>query len=241
MRAEVLTVSGLTAAGWGALGAASLLLGAWFAIHLQPRSRTVGLVLGFGAGALLGAVAYELVPTGSLRNAGSFVAFGAGAAVFFLVDRAVTGRHQPAAGSLSRSIVLGALLDGIPESLVLGMSIAADGKVSVAFLAAVFMSNLPEALGATDGMRCSGQPSARIYRTWAVIVIVSAVCAAVGYRLLRTMPHADGTYVEAFAAGAVLTMLANSMMPEALREGGRWTGLLTALGFAVAGALTALE
>jgi ZIP family zinc transporter len=236
----VRTVNWLAAAGWGALGAASLLVGAWLAIHWQPPARTVGLIMGFGAGTLLGAVAYELIPSGSLGNGGSFVGFAAGALVFFGVDRAVTGR-QHSDGSASKSIVLGALLDGIPESLVLGMSLAAGGKVSIAFLAAVLLSNLPEALGATSGMLQAGQRTGSIYKMWASIVAVAAVGGAIGYAALRALPHADGAYVEAFAAGAVLTMLANSMIPEAVREGRRWTGLLVALGFAVAGALTLLE
>lgn len=229
----------LAAAGWGALGAVSLLAGAWLAIHWRPAARTVGLIMGFGAGTLLGAIAYELIPAQALGNGWTFAAFAAGALVFFGVDRAVTGRSE--SGGSSKSIVLGALLDGIPESLVLGMSLAAGGKVSVAFLAAVFLSNLPEGLGATDGMLKTGQRTGSVYRMWASIVAVAAISAAVGYWVLRALPHANGAYVEAFAAGAVLTMLANSMIPEAVREARRWTGLLVALGFAVAGTLTLLE
>lgn len=231
----------LEAAAWGALAAVSLPLGAWLALRFRPSPRIVGLVMGFGVGALLGAVAYELIPAESSPRSGTVAAFGVGAVVFYLVDRAATGRHKSGDASGSKSIVLGALLDGIPESLVLGMSLATGGEVSIAFLAAVFMSNLPEALGATSGMRDSGERPGRIYRVWVSIVAVSAVCAALGYGLVQALPEADGHYVEAFAAGAVLTMLASSMLPEARSEGGRLTGLLTALGFAVAAALTLLE
>lgn len=230
----------LAAAGWGALGAASLLAGAWLAIHWRPPARTVGLIMGFGVGMLLGAITYDLIPTEALGNGGIFAAFAGGALVYFGVDRAVTGRHH-GEGTASKSIVLGALLDGIPESLVLGMSLAAGGQVSIAFLAAVFLSNLPEALGATSGMLKAGQRTGSIYKMWALIVAVAAVSAAVGYWVLQAVPVADGGYVEAFAAGAVLTMLINSMIPEAVREGRRWTGLLVALGFAIAGGLTLLE
>lgn len=230
----------LAAAGWGAFGAVSLLIGAWLAVHWRPQARTVGLIMGFGAGTLLGAIAYELIPEESFRNGWSFIAFAIGSVVFFAADRATTGRHKSDA-SASSSIALGALLDGVPESLVLGMSLAAGGHVSIAFLAVVFLSNLPEALGATSGLRKAGHTTAAIYRMWAGIVLVSAVAAALGYALLRLLPHADGAYVEAFAAGAVLTMLANSMIPEAVKQGRRWTGLLVALGFAVAGVLTLLE
>ncbi|NUS73253.1 MAG: ZIP family zinc transporter [Corynebacteriales bacterium] len=229
----------LAAAGWGALGAAALLLGAWCALRLRPPTKAVGLIMGFGAGTLLGAISYELVPAGSL-DMGSVGAFAIGAVVFFTADRAMTGRHRQS-GAESKSIVLGALLDGVPESLVLGMGLAAGGKVSVAFLAAVFLSNLPEALGATAGMRSVGQSSRLIYGIWSGIVVASGVCAALGYWLLEALPNADNGYVEAFAAGAVLTMLASSMIPEAVREGRRLTGLVVTLGFAVAGVLALFE
>ncbi|OKK22899.1 hypothetical protein AMK16_01100 [Streptomyces sp. CB00455] len=228
----------LIAALWGAAGAVSLVIGAWLAVHRRPPERRVGLVMGFGSGALIAAVAYELVPHDGEPSAWAFLALAAGALVFFFVDRAVAATSD---GSGDRSIVIGALLDGIPESLVLGMGVAAGGHVSVAFLAAVFLSNMPESLGATSGMLASGQTPRRAYRTWWAIVAVAAVSAMAGYGVLHVLPGADGRYVEGFAAGSVLAMLATSMVPEAYRRGGRATGLLTALGFAVAGALSAFE
>ncbi|MCW6003544.1 ZIP family zinc transporter [Micromonospora sp. CPCC 205371] len=233
-------MSAWAAAGWGALASSSLLLGAWFAIRARPGDRLVGWVMAVGAGALLGAVAYELVPKGLHLDGWVFAALGAGAAAFYLADRAVTGRTQ-AGATAGRSIALGALLDAVPESVVLGMGIAAGGGVSIAFLAAVFLSNLPEALGASAGMARNGQASGRIYRMWAVIVAVSGLCAAAGYGVLRLVPAAGGRYVQAFAAGAVLTMLADLMMAEGFTEGGRLGGPLTVAGFAIAGALTTLE
>jgi zinc transporter, ZIP family len=229
------------AAFWAALGAASLLLGAWLAAHWRPAEGTVGLILGFGAGTLLGAVAYELLPTGSAHGWGTVAAFGAGCLVFYFVDKAIAGRTASSGGAAGRSIVLGAFLDGIPESTVLGMSLASGGQVSVAFFAAVFLSNLPEALGATAALREGGQSMRTVYRIWIGIVVVAGVAGAVGYWVLQVVPHATGDYVKAFAAGAVLTMLASSMIPEAVRDGGRRTGLTVALGFAIAGALTLLE
>jgi ZIP family zinc transporter len=227
---------------WGAAGAVSLVLGAWIALRFRPRPGVVGLVLGFGAGALIGGVAYELVPGSGPVDRGTFAVVAVGALVFFGLDRVITGR--PGAGrppDTGRSIVLGALLDGVPESLVLGMSLAAGGSVSVAFLAAVFLSNLPESLGATAGMRDVGHGRRRTYGVWWTIVALSALCAGLGYAVVRAVPTADASAVQAFAAGAVLTMLANTMMPEAFIKGGNRTGLLTVLGFAVTGALSALD
>ncbi|MDI1459731.1 hypothetical protein QEZ54_02000 [Catellatospora sp. KI3] len=230
----------LEAAAWGAFGASSLLIGAWLALHWRAPRGTVGMVMGFGAGALLAAIAYELIPSGFGADAWLFAAFGLGAVVFYRLDRAVTRRVSPGAGSAQRSIALGALLDGIPESMVLGMSVAQGGTVGVAFLAAVFLSNLPESLGATSTMGATGGGPHRPYRIWWLIVGLSALAAAVGYTVVTLLPSADGTYAEAFAAGAVLTMLADSMIPEAYAQGGKATGLLTVLGFAVAGALSAM-
>ena len=195
--------------------------------------------MAIGAGALLGAVAYELVPKGLGADAWTFAALAAGAAVFYLPDRAVTEPRHP--GSAGRSIALGALLNAVPESAVLGISLAVSGKVSVALLAAVFLSNLPEAVGASMSLAGDGQRPGRIYRMWAGIVAVAAVCSAAGYGFRRLVPTAEGEYLKAFAAGAVLTMLATAMMPEAVKDGGRLAGPLTVTGFAAAGAVTVLE
>ncbi len=227
----------LIAALWGAAGAVSLVIGAWVAVHRRPPEGKVGLVMGFGSGALIAAVAYELVPHGNEPSVWAFIALAGGALVFFFVDRAASASSG---GSADRSIVVGALLDGIPESLVLGMGVAAGGHVSIAFLAAVFISNMPESLGATSGMLASGRTPGQAYRIWWSIVAVAAVSAAAGYGILQLLPEADGRYAEAFAAGSVLAMLTTSMVPEAYKRGGQATGLMTALGFAVAGALSAL-
>ncbi|OKK19445.1 hypothetical protein AMK16_15155 [Streptomyces sp. CB00455] len=228
----------LIAALWGAAGSVSLVIGAWVAVHRRPPRHRVGLVMGFGSGALIAALAYELVPPGHEPSVWTFIALAAGALVFFFVDRAASGSSK---GSADRSIVVGALLDGIPESLVLGMGVAAGGHVSIAFLAAVFISNMPESLGATSGMLAAGQTPRQTYRTWWALVAVAAASAAAGYGIVQLLPGADGRYAQAFAAGSVLAMLANSMMPEAFERGGKATGLLTVLGFAVAGALSTLE
>ncbi|MFC9243110.1 ZIP family metal transporter [Streptomyces sp. NPDC057136] len=239
-------MNALAAAGWGALAAFSLVIGAWLALRYRPSPRTTGRILGFGAGALIAAVAYELVPKGHVESAWDFLFVGIGAVVFFGIDGAVARKDtaQRTAGtphSANRSIVLGALLDGIPESLVLGMGLSVGGTISIPFLAAVFLSNLPESLGATAGMREEGQQPRAVYRTWWGITAVAAACAALGYSLVQLFPTSEGRYVEAFAAGAVLTMLTNSMMPESFKLGGRVTGLCTVLGFAAAGALSLLE
>lgn len=239
-------MNAFAAALWSTLAAFSLVLGAWLAIHLRPSRPVTGRVMGFGAGALIAAVAYELLPRGSHHNAWVFAWFFGGALVFFGVDtavarRAATGPRAEEDQAAAKSIVIGALLDGIPESLVLGMGLAVGGSISAAFLGAVFVSNLPESLGATSSMQEAGQTPRQAYKLWWGIVVVAAAAAAVGYGVVQLFPHSEGHYVEAFAAGAVLTMLTSSMVPESSEMGGKVTGLATALGFAAAGSLSLID
>ena len=194
--------------------------------------------MGFGAGALVSAIAYELIPRDNVSDLDIWLSFGAGAVVFFEIDGILERRSGSA--NAGRAIALGALLDGIPESIVLGISIAVGGSVSVGFLSAVFVSNMPEALSSTSELR-SEMTTRSIYRLWIVIAAASAIAGALGYALADALPTSDGHRVQAFAAGAVLTMLASSMMPEAFSQGGRRVALFTALGFAIAAVLTTFD
>jgi ZIP family zinc transporter len=227
------------AAAWAFLAASSLILGAFIAQAFRVSEPIVGAAMGFGAGALIGALAYELIPGENVSDVVIWLSFGAGALVFYVVDGLITGSAE-GSESAGREIALGALLDGVPESIVLGMSVAFGGEVSIGFLVAVFVSNVPEGLSATSSLS-EHHDAAWNYRLWFAIVAVSSVASAVGYALAETIPRGDGRYVQAFAAGAVLTMLADSMMPEAFEKGGRIVALLTALGFAIAAVLTTLE
>ena len=229
-------MSMLAALGWSTLASAALLLGALLAFRRRPSGALLGRVMGFGAGALLAALAYDLVPAGSEVDA--ILWLGLGAIVFFLLDRKVTGRTKGGGG---KSIMLGALFDGLPESLVLGISIATGGGISVAFLAAVLVSNLPEGMAASIDLRDDGRSRRYIYRVWVIIVAVCGVAGAVGYGVAQLLPEADGRLLEGFAAGAVLTMLGSAMIPESFERGGKTVGLAMAIGFAVTALLAAAE
>ncbi len=229
----------LAAGAWALLAGSSLLLGAFVALRFKVPPRRVGEIMGFGAGALLGALAYELLPNTRVSDVTIWVAFGVGSIVFYLADGLVS-RHATSGGGSGVDIALGALLDGIPESVVLGMSLAVGGSVSIGFLVAVLVSNLPEGLSASGEMGAT-HSSRAIYLMWTGIAVVAGISGAVGYLVANSLPGSDGRYVQAFAAGAVLTMLADSMFPEAFEEGGRVVALLTALGFAAAALLTTVE
>ena len=230
----------MVAAGlWAVLAASSLLLGALVAERFTVPKRVVGQAMAFGAGALVAAVAYELVPNSRVDDLAIWVSFAVGALLFYGLDGLLEHRSSRASTE-GAAIALGALLDGVPESMVLGMSVAGGGAVSIGFLVAVFVSNIPESLSSTAGMRAA-HPPRWIYALWAGIVVASAIAAMVGYWLVTALPGTDGRYIEALAGGAVLTMLASSLIPQSFEDSGREVALLTALGFGVAAVLTLLD
>jgi zinc transporter, ZIP family len=237
---------------WGLLAASSLLVGAVLAVAVDIRERLLGWIMAFGAGVLISAVAFELVEdafeTASWSGSLALGLF-AGCAVFTLGDayidrmggadrKAIGGGEQP--GS-PLAIVLGIVLDGIPESAVIGLTLLEGGAVSAAVIVAVFLSNLPEAVAATSGLIETGWSRARIFGLWAGIVVISALAALAGYGLFDGASASTIAFVLAFAGGAILTMLADTMMPEAFRHGGRLAGFFTTLGFATAFAVSMLE
>lgn len=235
---------------WGALGASSLLVGQALSGPLSGSPRATGLLMGFGAGTLISAVGFELVPEASFEDVGLGVglALAAGALTYYLADRIVDGMGGAERQTLETSetagspwaMFIGALLDGVPESFVLGSTLAVGGAIDAAFLVAVFVSNVPEGVAGTASLRATGATNRRILVNWTTLVVVSALVAGAGFLLADVTPH-QGIYVEAFAGGAVLTVLADSMMPEAFRHGGRAVGLLTVLGYIVAGALSVAQ
>ena len=237
---------------WGLVAGVSLVVGGVVARRLPISRRLLGLIMAFGAGVLISAVAYELVHEAFETSAGDGgIALGllAGSVVFFLgellIDRlggdTEAGTSEGHAGQAGRAIVLGIILDGIPESFVLGLTVLEAGTVSAAFLVAVFLSNLPEAIAATTALGHAGRDTMRIMRFWVLVAIGFGVTSAAGYVLLDGASPRTIAFVLAFAGGAVLTMLANTMMPEAFHHGGRLAGLLTTIGFALAFAISSLQ
>ena len=233
---------------WGGLAAASLIIG--FALTKRQLShRRIGMVMGFGAGALLSAITYELVPESELNGSGMAAAFMAGALIFFAADWWIDNRggadrkdiKGAVPGGSGSAIFIGTLLDNIPESIILGMGLALGGAVSPAFLAAVFVSNLPEGVAGTVNLQAAGRPRRSIFWMWTVLVLISAVASGVGYLIIYWLPAADGHLAQAFAAGAMLTMLADAMMPEAFENGGKLVGLFTVMGFLAAAILAVIE
>ena len=237
---------------WGLVGGASLLIGAVLALLMRGvHPRVMGLALAFGAGTLISALTFELTRDAYRLGGADAVTLGlaAGALAYFLGDRLIAARGgmkrrgpmQPQASGAAAALLLGAVLDGIPESAVIGIGLLEDPSVSVPVLAAVFISNLPEGFGSASGMKEQRHTTGYILGVWTVVVLVCAAASAAGYVALDGASGNAVGGLQAFAAGAVLTMLADTMIPDALKEGGKVAGLVTVLGFALAFLLSTVE
>jgi zinc transporter, ZIP family len=238
--------------GWGTLAASSLVIGAIVALLFRIGLRTIGLIMAFGSGVLISAVAFDLVEEAAGMASGhGWVIAGifSGCAVFFggdwLIDRFGGSKRKDADGGQGSgsalAIVLGSVLDGVPESMVIGLTIFQGGAVGAAYLAAVFISNLPESISSTTGLVTGGWKKSRVLWLWIAIAVISGIASMAGYGLFQHSSPDTVAFVLAFAAGAILTMLADTMMPEAYEHGGNLVGVVTTLGFAVAYVIHVLD
>ncbi len=243
----------ITAMFWSALATGTILIGMALAYRNMVGKRWTGLIMAFGAGAIISAAAYQLVLGAVAEEKGLYYLVGlgiaAGALTFYFADRWVD--HLGGAdrmdfdgaqsGGSGTGILLGSLLDGVPESLVLGLSLVHNPQVSLAFIFAVAISNVPQGLGGTAGMLSSGWAKHKITRLWLAVCALSILAAALGYSLGQSFSGASGAVIDAFAAGSLLVMLTNSMIPESFEHGGKETGLFLVLGFSIAVAVTLLQ
>ncbi|MFV0309296.1 MAG: ZIP family metal transporter, partial [Desertimonas sp.] len=209
---------------WGAVGASALLVGALVAYLTTPSRKLIAVIMALGTGVLIGSVAFELVDeaiqTADFKLVGVYTLVGA--AAFTIGDRVLErrggGDRKDADGDQESgspmAIVLGSVLDGVPESFVLGLTVL-QGGVSPALLIGILLSNLPEGMASSSGLRLAGWARSRVLRMWLIVVAVSALSAALGYALLDPTGGNASAFAQAFAAGALLTMVADTMLPEA--------------------------
>lgn len=240
----------LQAGLWGALAGSSLLLGAAVGFFSRLPQRFIAAIMAFGAGVLISALSFELMEEAA--HQGGFTAtslgFIAGAAVYSAANIALSrqgakhrkrsGSHQPSEAHEEGSglaIAVGALLDGIPESIVIGVSLlSGGGSVSLVAVAAVFLSNVPEGLSSAAGMKRAGRSRGYIFGVWGGIALISGVASLLGYVLFRGVSPAIIAGTMAVAAGAILAMIADTMLPEAAEGTHDFAGLITVLGFLAA-------
>lgn len=243
----------LQAGLWGFAAGATLVVGAaiaWFA-HV-PRV-VVATVMAFGSGVLFSALAFDLVDEAE-RSGGltaTLVGLLAGATAYVAANVALSRRgaarrksdgdeqmsEQEMSGS-GTAIAVGALLDGVPESVVLGLSLLGGGGVGVPVLAAIAISNLPEGLSSSAGMKRNGRSARYVFGVWTGIAVASGLAGLVGCLVLDGASDPTISVITAIAAGAILTMVADTMIPEAFARTQLWTGLITTIGFITAFALT---
>lgn len=237
---------------FGLLATSSLIIGGFIATRFSLSKRTIGIIMGFGAGTLISAVSYELIYEAvHIAKMTGYPAYGffAGAFTFYFADLLIgkmsAAKTDGAAVSKSAGLivpmVLAIILDGIPESIVIGLGMSGGEKVSLAMLVAVFVSNLPEAIAGSAGMKDSGWKSAKIIGLWLFIALFCSLASVAGYSLFIDTPDQWLAFIQAFAGGAILMMLANSMIPEAYEHGGRHAGVATVFGFFLAVSMVILE
>jgi ZIP family zinc transporter len=236
---------------WSLVASSSLLVGGLIAISYDLTQRTIGLVMGFGAGVLIAVLSVDLALDAFERSSGLVVALGVltGGVTFYAgdlwLDRMGGDERKSSGGGQSSgkplAIVLGIVLDGIPESAAIGVTLIEGGAIGAAFVVGVFLSNLPESLGASSGLRKGGRSARWILGLWVLVSVVCAFASLLAFGLLDDSQQGLIGFTLAFAAGAILAMLADTMMPEAFEHAGRAVALVTVLGFALGFAITEQE
>lgn len=245
----------VVAGGAGLIAGAALLWGAVIAWFVPVPARTIAVVMAFGSGVLISALSFELVeeavdqgglaPTaaGFLVGAVVYVALNVVLARHGARHRKRSGDQQPSPSDQDSSggaVAIGALLDGVPESMVLGLSVLTGGGLSLPMFAAVFISNVPEGLSSSAGMKNAGRGPGYVFGIWGSIAVASGLAALAGYLLLGAAGPATLAFVNALAAGAILAMITDTMIPEAFEQASLYSGLIATLGFLAAFSLHTL-
>ncbi|KAA5539267.1 ZIP family metal transporter [Adhaeribacter rhizoryzae] len=238
---------------WGLLAGSALLLGAAIGYFAPVSQRVIASIMAFGSGVLISALSLELMDE-AFRQGGfdaTAIGFLSGAVIFTLANWLLTrwgahhrkrsGTQQPTESQTSGSgmaLAIGALIDGIPESIVIGISMIAGTGVSLVAVAAIFLSNLPEGLSSAAGMKKAKRSAGYIFGVWGSIALISGGASIAGYTIFDHFSQNVIAGITALAAGAILAMVADTMIPEAFEEAHNFTGLITVLGFLTAFFLT---
>ncbi|MEQ9439060.1 MAG: ZIP family zinc transporter [Cyclobacteriaceae bacterium] len=237
--------TGIEATLWGLVSGLALVIGALGGYYIRFSERVIAGIMAFGSGVLISMLCFDLMDE-AFRTAGikaSTIGFLLGALIYTGANELLAtqgARHRKRAdGDLHEdnnglAIAMGALLDGIPESIVIGLSLISGTGVSLVAVIGIFISNLPEGLSSTTGMKQSGKSKSYIFGLWSGIALVSALSAYLGYAVFGNFSEDVTAASTALAAGAVLTMIIDTMIPEAFQKTHKAAGLIAVAGFLVA-------
>ncbi|HLP75230.1 MAG TPA: hypothetical protein VK155_20170 [Bacteroidales bacterium] len=241
---------------WGLLAGGALVIGAAIAYYFKVPARGIAGIMAFGSGVLISALTFDLMEE-AYRSGGldsSAIGILSGAVVYTGINyilakkgakhRKRSGDQQPSeeeSGGSGLALAVGALIDGIPESIVIGLSMLKGGVVSTVAVIAIFLSNLPEGLSSAAGMKNAGRKAGYIFGVWISIAIISGIAALAGFTIFKNFSPDIIAVSTAFAAGAILAMIVDTMIPEAFEQTHNFAGLITVVGFLIAYFLTKLD
>jgi ZIP family zinc transporter len=223
----------LEALGWGLLAQSSLLVAGLVVCWVTVPTKLIGILGGFGAGAMIAAVSFDLLPEAQadLDSWQMGLWMMVGVAVFLLADRIVERRFGSEGAGGAMGIVVGSVVDGVPESMILGIQVGTGLVISLGFVAAVFISNIPQAIAPSADLAAGGWSPRKLGGLWLLVVLACGAAAALGYLATDLMGGVQGERAAALAAGGLLAMLTNSLIPFSFERGGSLAGAATALGF----------
>lgn len=232
--------SSLSAAMWGGVAGSSLVLGALFGIYKEIPYKISAFVMAFGTGVLIGAATFELL-SDAIKEGGIVypsIGFLIGSTLFIMIELFISkkggqerkrSRGNPP-GHSGKAIFVGTVIDAIPESVIIGVSLLESNSVSWVIIIAIFISNFPEAMSSSIGLKKDGYHKGKILFLWLMVMMLSSVSSYLGFILIDSSSTILITIIGAFAAGGIFAMVSSTMLPEAFEEGGPIVGYISALG-----------
>ncbi|MEL3971975.1 ZIP family metal transporter [Rossellomorea oryzaecorticis] len=228
------------AALWGGIASLSLFLGALAGILFTIPKRITAFIMAFGTGLITGSATFDLLSEakGNADLLSITFMFLAGAAIFTVFELWISRKggsqrkrsNKNPNNHSGLAIYIGTLMDAIPESIIIGISFLGGQSIQWVFIIAIFISNFPEALSSSIGLKLDQYSTRKILILWGSVVVVSSLSSLLGYTFLQNAPESTEYLIGAFGAGGLLAMVSSTMLPEAFEEGGPVVGFISSLG-----------